>query len=185
VVKDAPGGTVIRNETRSLVGPFIDEYDYCWGPHRAQTKQVISGLQTYPEAEVTITVSAGTGNPAGLGMACIGDLRPLVLGAFGGTQYGASAEPKSNSYIRTDDFGDTEIRKRASGTDMRLSIILPQADADYALASIQDVLDVPAAIIATEAPGYAGLNVFGLISGPVVYAGPSHATLEAQVKGLF
>lgn len=184
-VKDAPGGAVVFNETRSLDGPYLDEYDWCWGPFRSQTKQLFSGLLPYPDAEVTITVSAGAGTPVGIGMCALGDLRSLILGGWGGTQYGASADPISNSYIKTDDFGDTTIVKRASATNLNLSIILPKSDADYALACLQEVLDMPCAVIATEAEGYAGLNVIGLISGPVSYDGPSHATIKATVKGLF
>ena len=184
-VLDAPLGTEIYADTRSLDGPYIDEYDWCWGPFREQTKQVFSNILPYPEATLTITVSASAGTPVAVGMAAIGDLRPLFLGEWGGTQYGAKAEPTSNSYIKTDTFGDTTIIKRASATDMRLSVVFPKDDADYALSCLQEVLDTPAAIIATEASGYSGLNIFGLISGPVSYDGPSHATIEAQVKGLF
>jgi hypothetical protein len=185
LVKDEPGGNVILDETRSLVGPFIDEWDYCWGPHRANTKQVFSGITPYPEAEITLTIEAATGADVGIGMVCIGDLRPLILGDWGGVEGGASATPVSGSYIKTDEFGDTAIIKRASATDMQLSIKLPKDSADYALACIQEVLDVPAAVIATEVQGYAGLNVFGLLSGPVIYEGTTYATIKANVKGLF
>lgn len=185
VVKDAPGGSVIYNETRSLIGPYVDEYDWCWGPYRSQTKQLFNSILPYPDAEMTIAVTAGTGSPVGIGMACIGDLRPLILGDWGGAQYGASAEPISCSYIKTDEFGDTTIVKRASATNASLSIILPKDDADYALGCLQEVLDVPAAIVTTPVAGYDGLNVFGLPSGLVTYEGPTHATINATVKGLF
>ena len=45
-------------------------------------------------------------------------------------------------------------------------------------------LGAPVGVIATSAPGYLGLNVFGLVSGAIVYAGPTHAQLEINVKGL-
>lgn len=184
-VRDEPGGAVIFGETRPIVGPFIDEYDYCWGPHRSRTTQLFSGIMPYPDAELTISVTATPGTPVGIGMACIGDLRPLILGDWGGALYGARAEPITASYIKTDDFGDTEIVRRASATNVELSLLLPLADADYALSCIQEVLDVPVAIIATDLPRYSGLNVFGLISGPVSYDGPNHATVKALVKGIF
>lgn len=184
-VKDEPLGTVVFTETRSIIGPYSDEYDWCWGPYRSQTKQLFSGILPYPDAELTITVTAGTGVTVGIGMACIGDLRPLILGNWGGAEYGASVEPVSCSYIKTDDFGDTEIIKRASATNANLSIVLPKEDTDYALACLQEVLDTPAAIIGTEAAGYSGLNLFGLLSGAVTYEGPSHSTIKSTVKGLF
>ena len=51
-VLDAPLGTEIYADTRSLDGPYIDEYDWCWGPFREQTKQVFSNILPYPEAQV-------------------------------------------------------------------------------------------------------------------------------------
>jgi hypothetical protein len=184
-VKDAPGGTVIFTETRSIVGPFLDEWDYCFGPWRNTPNQLFTDIPISASAELTLTISGDTGEAVGCGMLCIGDLRPLIIGDWGGAEYGAAAEPISCSYIKTDDFGDTQIVKRASATNATLSIVLPQVSADYALACIQEVLDIPAAIVGTEISGYSGLNVFGLLSGAVTYAGPNHATIRAQVKGLF
>lgn len=183
-VRDQPGGAVIYNQIHSLDGPYIDEYDWCWGPDRKRGKVLVTGLAPWPLAEVTLSVTAGAGMPVGIGMAVVGFERTLVTGDWGGTQYGARAEPVDYSYIKTDEFGSTRIVKRRATTDMRITAELPQADADYALNVLQDMLATPVGVIATSAPGYLGLNVFGLVSGAIVYAGPTHAQLEINVKGL-
>ncbi len=183
-VKDAPGGATIASQSFPLHGPYLDEYDWCWGPPRQRNKILLANILPYPNAEVTLTVSGAVGTEVGLGMVVFGTRRALLLGDWGGTEQGAQAEPVDYSYIKTDEFGNTTIKRRANATDMRLRITLPQADADYALACLQDALGTPVAVIATTAPGFAGLNVFGLITGPVRYEGPSRATIEATVKGL-
>lgn len=183
-VKDAPGGNVLYSYSGVLHGPYVDEYDYCFGPVRENTKLVLSGIPLSPLAEMTITVSASEGTSVGIGMLCVGDMRDLLIGNWGGVEHGATVELVDFSYIKTDDFGDATIKKRRSASDMAISVVLPKDDADYALSCVQEVLATPAAWVATTAAGYAGLNVFGTGSGSLVYAGPCYATLNIKVKGL-
>ena len=181
-IKDAPGGTVFYTYSGALLEPPVDYYDYYFGVIRGLSKLVLSDILLYANPEVTITVT-GVGTVEA-GMIALGDLRPLISeGGIGGTQQGASAEPFTYSYINTDAFGRTSIVRRHSATNMRASVVLPKTDADAALATVQSVLDVPAAWIATDAEGYAGLNVFGLGSGSLGYEGPNHAVLNINVKG--
>ena len=170
--------------TGSLLEPPIDYYDYYFGTLRPLTKLVLKDIGIYANPELTITIAAGTGVAVSAGMIAIGDLRQLISeGAIGGTQVGASAEPITYSYINTDAFGRTSIIRRHSATGMRATVILPKDDADAALSTVQEVLDVACAWIATDAPGFAGLNVFGLGSGSLSYDGQTLATLSLTVKG--
>jgi hypothetical protein len=183
-LKDAPGGSVVYSETTVLNGHYLDEYDYCFGQDRQITKLVVDGLSPYPSAELTISITSTGGATVGCGMVCVGDLRDLILGDWGGAQYGAKSEPVDYSYIKLDDFGNAEIVRRHSALNASFSVVLPQTGADYALACIQETLAVPAAFVGTVADGYEGLNVFGLGSGSLSYDGPNHATLTINVKGL-
>lgn len=183
-LKDEPGGTTVYSDSVSLIGPYDDEYDWCWGPHRTLSKHVVSGLLPYPAAELTLAVSGGAGTTVGVGMVALGDLRALLLGDWGGTQYGAQVDPVDYSYIKINDFGDSEIVRRRSATDLTITVIMEKADSEYALRSMQEVLAVPMAFIATEATGYDGLNVFGLGSASLRYEGPNHVSMQIKVKGL-
>jgi hypothetical protein len=183
-IKTATGGTTIYSYSGALDGPYVDEWDWCWGPFRENTKFLVSNIEPYPEAEITITVTAGSGSRVGIGMLIVGDLRNLILSGVGGTQYGARAEPVDYSYIKINDYGDAQIVKRRSATDMKIKVFVPQEDADYALTCIQEVLALPAAWIATTVDGYEGLNVFGLGSGSMAYEGPNYTMFEINVKGL-
>jgi hypothetical protein len=119
-------------------------------------------------------------------MLLVGDVVDLVgdLAAFGGTEYGATAEPISYSYIGTDEFGQTTIVRRHKATSMSARIVLPHKNADEALRLIQSVLDVPVGWIASDAPGYTGLNVFGLGSARLEYDSAFTANINLTVKGL-
>jgi hypothetical protein len=145
---------------------------------------VWTGLALSPTAELTLTV---TGPAAvGLGMFNMGIYTALIDEEFGGTQYGASVEPITNSRVRTDpDTLRVTIRRGTAVTGMRASLLLPVEKANYALQVIQQVLDVPVSIVASSATNYEGLNVFGLVSASIVYPEPNMALLNTTVKGMF
>lgn len=184
--KLAPGGAAYYGpRVFELIEPPLDYYDYYFGVIRSSTKLLVRDLDPQAAPELTITITAGAGAPVKVGMIAIGDLRELVTaGLLGGTQYGAKVTPITYSYINTDQFGVTTIKRRGSATNMDITARLPQTDADAALLTVQEVLDQPVAVIGTDAFGYAGLNCFGLVTGSLSYDGPNHANLNVQVKGL-
>ena len=163
----------------------VDEVkDYFFGKRRAISKLVLTGIPIRPNAELTITVTAASGAPVGIGMINVGDYRPLVGDTdWGGTLAGATAEPVTYSYIDTDDYGNTTIIRRHSATNLRLKVAMPRQNADAALASVQEVLDIPVSWIAVNCAGFEGLNVFGLGSGSLSYTF-STAEFDITVKGL-
>jgi hypothetical protein len=185
-IKDAPGGATIFSETGPLSDPPAGWYEYLFAAPKAITKLFRPDLPIRPNAELTITITAGTGQPVGVGMIVVGNLVDLVgdLADFGGTEYGSSAEPVTYSYIKTDDFGNTTIVRRHKATSMTAKVVLPRANADEALRQIEEVLDVPVAWIATAKPGYSGLNVFGLGSARLAYQSAVVAEIDLTVKGM-
>lgn len=184
-LKDAPGGATIYARTGFLAEDPSGWYEYLFTTSRTINKLVFPGLPIRPTAELTVTITAASGQPVGLGMLVCGDYTSLVgAGEFGGAQYGATAEPITYSFIKTNDDGSTAIVRRHAATNMRVSVVMPRREADSVLQSVQAVLDVPVAWIATDAPGYRGLNVFGIASASMNYDTFSTATLEVNVKGL-
>lgn len=184
-LKDATGGTVIWSESDYLLEPPTGWYDYLFGTPKPLTKLVFSELPIRPAAELTITITAASGQPVGIGMIVCGDMVSLAgNGEWGGTQYGASAEPVTYSYIKTADDGTTTIVRRHAGTNLNVNIMMPRDQADSVLASVQRVLDTPVAWVATDVAGYAGLTTFGIGSGKMSYDSFGIATLSISVKGL-
>ena len=184
-VKDAPAGTVVYSDTIDLIEPPLDYYDYYFGQIKTLTKVLIKDLVPYADPEITLSITAAGGVTVKAGMIAMGDLRTLVTsGNWGGTESGAKARPITYSYIKTDDFGNTTIVRRSKATDLEITVQLPNSDTDTALATIQEILDIPVACIASDAAGFTGLNTFGLVSGDVSYHGPAHSTIQISVKGL-
>ena len=184
-VKDVTGGTTIYSSSGYLYDAPIGWYEYLFGTVVAVRKLVFTEIPIRPAAELTLTITAATGEAVGLGMLVCGDYVPLHgYGDWGGVQYGASAEPVTYSYIRTDEYGTTTIVRRHSATNLRVSVALPRDQADGALQAMQSVLDVPVAWIATDSQGYSGLSTFGIGSGSMNYDSYGTANFEINVKGL-
>lgn len=184
-LKDAPGGTVVYSQYVLLEEDPLDWWDWAFGQLKPLTKWFAKDLVLYPDPELTITITAAAGETVGLGMLVLGALTPLVdESTWGGTQQGATATPQTYSYIAYDDYGNVTIKRRPAATGMSFKVLMPRDQADYALALVQRVLDVPCACIATDTPGYQGLNVFGLISGSMSYESFGIATFSGSVKGM-
>lgn len=181
-VKDVTGGTVIKSYSSDLYDQALGLYELLFAPVRQIQKIVLSDIPISPTAEVTITIT-GTGTVS-VGMISLGDWRTVIGAAdWGGVQYGASAEPKTYSYIKFNDDNTSTIKRRGKSTDMRGTVAMPAASADYAAQLIQQVLDVPVSIICTQTPGYDYLNVFGLISGSVKADTAATSSFDFSVKG--
>jgi hypothetical protein len=184
-IKDATGGTVIYSKSGFLYADPVGWYEYLFGSLKITNKLVFTGIPIRPASEITLTITAATGQPVGLGLLAVGDYVSLSgAGDWGGAQYGASAEPVTYSYIKTLDDGTTQIVKRHSATNLRVTITMPREEADAVLQSMQAVLDVPVAWIATGAAGYAGLTTFGIGSGSMKYDSYNVASFDINVKGL-
>ena len=185
VVKTGAGGATVYDTTKTLVYPGLGFWEYYHSPASVLDKVLFSDIPLTLFPEVTITVSSSVaGQPVGLGMAVIGDLRPMIDDtSWGGTQYGAQAKPTTYSYIKRDDYGNVTIVKRSSATDMKITVDMPHSQSDRALRAIQDILDVPAAIIGTDYDGYQGLNVFGLASATLTYSSYDLDVITIDVQG--
>lgn len=182
-VLDGPGGETIYSTERALYADPEGWYEYLFLPALPREKVVLTGFPIRPGAVLRIIVS---GAQVAVGLIAVGDFRSIFgeVGEPAGVMWGASVEPVTYSYIKTNDDGTTKIVRRPSATGLRCNVHLPLAAANYALSSVRSVLDVPVAWIGPDVSGVEGLNVFGLGSGSLTYDGPRHATLSLSVKGL-
>lgn len=184
IVKDTPGGTTIYTYEADLFAQAVGFYELLFSPLQALDKVVLRDIPIAPGAQLLITVDAGSG-VAEVGTINVGDYQVLIGddAEWGGTQYGATAEPKTFSYIETNEDGTVNIVRRGAATDLRAKVIMPAEQASQAVAIVQALLDVPVSIIASTSDGYDYLNVFGLLSGTATAEGPSHAVFDLYAKG--
>lgn len=182
-IKSGPGGAVLETRTYSLYEDSLGLYEYLFTPARPKSQVIADGLPIHPTAEVTFTITGPS--TVGLGMSAMGQAREIVdPESWGGTEYGASVEPTSFSRIKTDDFGKTKIKRGPAATGMRATVVLPLAEANSALQSIRQVLDVPVSVVVSDLPNYAGLNVYGLANAVLTYDTPVTSKLAVTVKGM-
>lgn len=180
VVRDAPGGNVVYTTggDKPLEGSMpADWYEYFFDRFKPETQFQVTGIQPYNDAEVTLTLKKATGKVR-LGMLTLGDMFPL-----GAPQRGASVEPKSYAYISEDAYGNTTIIRRPSATGLSIPIKLDIEDADSVIQTVQDLLDVPVAVVGSTAMFYNKLSTFGLISGRMTYDDFGMPTLNLNVRG--
>lgn len=178
-VKDSPGGTTVFSETVQLENSYPpDYYEYFFSPFSQQPDLLIDDIPPYYNCEVTFSLSATSGNVS-CGMFQVGDLRPIGI-----SLYGASAEPKTYSYIKIDDYGNNQIIRRNSARDMSVTAIVELDYASTAIDIITSVLDVPSLWSASPVAEYSGLRVFGIGSAKYAYDFPTTGRCEINVKGL-
>lgn len=178
-VKDATGGTVVFSETKTLEDSAPpDYYEYFFAPFHLQEDALFSGLPAYSNPEVTITLAKTSGDIL-CGAALFGDLKQL-----GDTQKGAQAKPKTYSYIKINEAGENEIKRRKSAKDMTATARIPIEQADTVVGVMTSLLDVPAMYIASDSVNYAGLRAFGLGSATFTYDEPQFVTFNLNVNGL-
>lgn len=179
VVRDAPGGEVISSYSGDLENSAPgDYYEYFYDRFKPQTDFLASNIDPYSAPEITLTLSSTSGLVK-CGVLSIGDLRPLGL-----TQYGAKAKPKSHSYVKLDDFGNSVIKRRKSARDMSASTWLKLSEANSVLDVTTDLLDVPCFWLGTDLPEYGGLRAFGLGTCEISYDHPKDCLLTLNVNGL-
>ncbi len=179
-MNDSPGGTNVYSETLELENSFPpDYYEYCFSPFSQQPDFVLNDLPPYINSELTVTLSSTSGDLE-VGMYQVGDLRPIGNTLLGG----ASVTPKTYSYIKIDDFGNNEIKRRKSARDMKLRAHVKKDYADTAIDILTQVLDVPSIWIASTKSEYSSLRVFGLGSGELDYQHPDDFFIRINIKGL-
>lgn len=184
-IYDAPGGTIVEHWTQELWEQPLGLYEYLFMPLRVLTKKIISDLQLYQDPELHIKITSAGSGAVGIGMIALGFWSTLLGSAvdFGGVEYGASAQVKTYSYIKTEEDGTTTIIPRAPATNITCDVVIGAEQANAAAEILLQVAAKPVAFVASGLPRYAYLNTFGLVSGTVTPDSWRHARINLSVKG--
>lgn len=160
-------------------------WELLFNPLGMRDQVSLDDIPVHPMATITVTASSiDAAAPVAIGTIMLGEWRSLIGDAQnGGVEYGAEAEPKSYSYIKFDLDGKWTIVKRPTAVNLRLPTVLNAAQADFAMALLREVQDVPVAIRATNAPGYDYLSTVGLVTGPLSASNFSDTRANIKVTG--
>ena len=183
-LKDAPGGTVIWTETVELWEQATGLYELLFSPLSNLRMVPFDNLPLSPDPELTITITAASGAPVGVGSIMLGDWRSLLGGGtFGGVQYGARMVRKSYTYWDEKDDGTYSLIRRPSKRDVSCSVAIDSEQAMYADALLEEITDRLVAFEATDLPKYGYLNTSGFVSGDITADNFSVTTLDLTIKG--
>lgn len=178
--KSAPGGTTTYTTGGDipLEGSMpADYYEYFFAPFKPLTQFTVTNIEPYSAAELTITIKKGTGD-AQIGMVAIGDVKPI-----GAPERDTTVAPSTYSYVAFDGYGRVTIKRRPSFTTVNIPVKMEMEDADDVLQTVQSLLDVPVAVIGSNAQYHSKMSTFGLISGSLSYAEFPYRVLNLTVKG--
>lgn len=184
-VKDAPGGTTIYSYSGDLWEQARGLFEYLFMPLRALTKWQYQGLELYPNAELTITISnTSPSQSVSVGAIICGHWQTLIGNAeFGGVEYGGDAEIKTYSYFEENEDGVIEITPRNSGTNVNCSLVIKSEQANQSFDILQSVASRPVAFIASGLPRYDYLNTYGLVSASVSPQTWNTSRINIKVRG--
>jgi hypothetical protein len=179
-VKDAPGGSTYFDQTYGLVdyaGPDL-MWEFYFGVETTLTEFIVSGIAPNPACEVTITLSAASGNVS-IGRMSFGNFESL-----GVPEVGFTSKPRTFSRIKTDEFGNVTIKKGRSAVDLSGSAVLEMADVNSAHATIKELLGVPVSVVPSQLTKFSFLKTFGLVEADISPISATHAKLNIKVEGI-
>lgn len=164
----SPGGEVLEHWQQDLFEQAMGLFEYLYQPLRALTKFQRQDFALYPDAQLTVTIRAAPGRRVAVGQIVCGFWTTLLgTGVFGGVEYGAGAEVKTYSYIKTNDDGTVTIVPRNVATNITANVMVEADQLPAAFDLLQRVAGKPVAFIASGLPRYDYLNTFGLVSASV------------------
>lgn len=181
---DAPGGSIVETVTAELWDQPLGLYEYLFTPLRALTKWQRQDLPFFPDAQLHITVTAPPDREVTLGHIVVGHWQTLLgSGEVGGIEYGATAEIKTYSHMKTNDDGTVTIVPRHTATNHSFSVVIEAEQANAAHALLSQIASKPVAFIASGLGRYDYLNTFGIVSATVSPASWRTANLSLKVQG--
>ncbi len=184
VVRDAPGGAVIREQHGDLYAQAAGLWELLFTPLPALEKISMDGIPIAPNAEVTVTIRSPGEGAVAVGDIKVGDWRQLIGdSSFGGAEYGAEAQRKSYTYRQFNDDGTYQQVPRGNARDVTCRVVLSAEQAMYADAILGEVIDMAVPFEASGLPRYGYLNTLGFLTGSIRADSWGVTSLNLIVKG--
>lgn len=180
LVKSAVGGVVIYDRTLSLDHTYIsDIYDWFFLDYEQTGEINFLGIpDQYVSPELTITVSASTGNVE-CGIASIG-----MATTIGMAQYGAKAGVTDYSVKVADAFGNYDVVERKYSKRASFNVITSASDFTKVHRFLAGIRATPCVYIAVDSQeGYEPLSVYGFWkSFDIDIAYPTHHVCSLEIE---
>jgi len=184
VVRDAPGGTIMRSWSGDLYSQAAGLYELLFAPLVATPQLSFDDIPISPAAEVTITVTSAPDTRVAIGTIKVGDWRQFVeSGTPGGTRHGAESTRKSRTLREYNADGTYKIVRRASSRDVTCSIVVDPEQAMQADAILGEVEDIAVPFEGSGLPKYGYLNTLGFVTGSIRADSTGVTSINLKVEG--
>lgn len=183
-VRDGPGGAVVKAQTFDLFAQAAGFYELLFTTLPPLESVGMDDIPLHHGAELTVTVYAAGSGAVAVGDIKAGDWRQLIGdSAWGGTDYGASAERKSYTYRAYASDGTYTTIKRGAARDVTCRVSLDAEQALYADAVLGEIIDMAVPFEASGMSRYGYLNTLGFVSGSLTADTYNTSSLNLTVKG--
>lgn len=184
VVRDAPGGELIREQHGDLYAQAAGLWELLFTPLPALEKISMDAIPIAPNAEVTVTIRAPGDGAVAVGDIKAGDWRALIGDAdMGGVERGAEAQRKPYTYRKYNDDGTYDQVRRGNARDVSCRVLLDAEEAMYADATLGEILDMAVPFEASNLPRLGYLNTLGFVSGAIRADDWGVTSLTLNIKG--
>ena len=183
-VTDNGASPPVYSETINLDGSLVfDWYTYFFNPFVQLGEVVLTDLPPYGDGEITMTLTAGTGNPVAVGEMLWGTVYEL---GEEGMEQGATVGIIDYSRKDTDnETGKTTFTRRAFSKRMSGQFLLNNGQLNAVQRVLADLRAVPSVFIGSEAADYTPLIVYGFYRDfSIDIAYPTKSWCRIEVEGL-
>lgn len=176
-----PSAGVVFDRTYKLYAPYgvTDWYQYFFDEVRRKNTLVVSGMPSYRNAEIAVTLSGTTGSTIELGALVVGKERVYADAA----NAGASVGIQDFSRKERDAFGNFQIVERSFAKRARWSLVLRNVDVDDFQLRLAELRARPAVYVGSGRLDAA--VIYGFYRDfDVVIAYPNHSECSIELEGL-
>jgi hypothetical protein len=179
-VTDAVDG-VVYSQTKAFESTLFASnwWHYFFDPIQRRTSVIFSGFPSYRNATVSITISAGTGNPVECGVCLVGKYYEFA----DAVAMGANMSIQDYSRKEADDFGNYEIVERSFAKRGSWDILIDRARTDLFFNTLASLRARPALYIGGEMEDVTIIYGFPKDFG-IVIEYPLHTQCSIELEGL-
>lgn len=169
----------VYDKTYSFAGVPLKSSWWPWffGQRRPPTQCVALDLPTFPNADITVTLAGG----ASLAVGVILFGQPQRYGL--GVRYGARVGIQDYSRKETNEFGDTEVVRRAYAKRARFDLMIERGEVDPLQSYLARIRATPCLWVGTDI--YESTVVYGFYKGfDILISYAELADCELEIEGL-
>lgn len=165
--------------------PARGYWDYAMGKRRLADRVLLSDLPMYPDAEVRVRITGGSGATRRLAQCEIGQLRRIGSKDWGGTEYGLTRSPRAFTYQKQAANGGMAVLIYGTTYNLSGAVSLLGTDEDDTLQTLRDLIGKCVVYVPTLQPGYAQSMCLGVLtSAPTTRDSFNLSGAKFEIDGL-